>query len=193
MTIGQIFNELIDVDVSNGGWIVGEAINDSSSDDFGFKGESFRVDEWCESCVDGWSCLTEFDSIRCIGTRWATLLGIRRTVNFFRSRFDRLKHEKHEQGSDSDGVNSVEIKSKGSPPIDGRKVPKKRTTSMKSYLNFSFCSFYHLDWANRFRISTNFERQPIEFLLDVHLRCSLLKILRRVNSSMKRQQLNQRE
>ena len=44
----------------------------------------------------------------CIGTRWAIFPGIRRTVNFLRSFFLRLKHEKQWHGSDSDGVNSVD-------------------------------------------------------------------------------------
>jgi hypothetical protein len=66
---------------------------------------------------------TTVESKRCIGTRWAIFPGIRRTVNFFRSFFLRLKHEKQWHGSDSAGVNSVDKYSNWSGDWYGIRVP----------------------------------------------------------------------
>ena len=136
---------------------------------------------------------TIIESKRCIGTRWVTLPGIRRTVNFLRSFLERLKHEKQWQGSDSDGVNSVDKYSKCSGDGKEMRVPGIQNNDLFFCMWCFLFFYYRSDWYNHCHIVVNCVQLLIEFLRDVHLQYSLLKILVQVNSSTKPRQLNQRE
>ena len=140
-------NELIDVEVSRGRCDDEEkpvatasgdqaTIRESSRDDFGSKsaiGGNRPADAGWKSRLDGLAVergrLRSAESKRCIGTRWAIFPGMRRTVNFFRSLFFHLKHEKQWQGSDSSGLNSADRYSNCSAVSDGINVPETKMAS----------------------------------------------------------------